>query len=154
MTRLILILFGGDALIQRWRAIFGLGVLTLLVALAVLGDLVDGVADITTLLLGLILLALALFELMGGATHTGVRRQLELMGGATHTGVRRQLELLRGLVMLTGASLVLDFPWDNAITSGAIFGVAFCSMACSAWWRAGWFDTRAGGFPRCWAAAT
>ena len=138
MTRLILILFGGDALIQRWRAIFGLGVLTLLVALAVLGDLVDGVADITTLLLGLILLALALFE---------------LMVGATHTGVRRQLELLRGLVMLTGASLVLDFPWDNAITSGAIFGVAFCSMACSAWWRAGWFDTRAGGFPRCWAAA-
>ena len=76
------------------------------------------------------------------------------MVGATHTGVRRQLELLRGLVMLTGASLVLDFPWDNAITSGAIFGVAFCSMACSAWWRAGWFDTRAGGFPRCWAAAT
>ena len=139
MTRLILILFGGDALIQRWRAIFGLGVLTLLVALAVLGDLVDGVADITTLLLGLILLALALFE---------------LMVGATHTGVRRQLELLRGLVMLTGASLVLDFPWDNAITSGAIFGVAFCSMACSGWWRAGWFDTRAGGFPRCWAAAT
>lgn len=139
MTRLILILFGGDALIQRWRAIFGLGVLTLLVALAVLGDLVDGVADITTLLLGLILLALALFE---------------LMVGATHTGVRRQLELLRGLVMLTGASLALDFPWDNAITSGAIFGVAFCSMACSAWWRAGWFDTRAGGFPRCWAAAT
>lgn len=139
MTRLILILFGGDALIQRWRAIFGLGVLTLLLALAVLGDLVDGVADITTLLLGLILLALALFE---------------LMVGATHTGVRRQLELLRGLVMLTGASLVLDFPWDNAITSGAIFGVAFCSMACSAWWRAGWFDTRAGGFPRCWAAAT
>ena len=139
MTRLILILFGGDALIQRWRAIFGLGVLTLLVALAVLGDLVDGVADITTLLLGLILLALALFE---------------LMVGATHTGVRRQLELLRGLVMLTGASLVLDFPWDNAITSGASFGVAFCSMACSAWWRAGWFDTRAGGFPRCWAAAT
>ena len=139
MTRLILILFGGDALIQRWRAIFGLGVLTLLVALAVLGDLVDGVADITTLRLGLILLALALFE---------------LMVGATHTGVRRQLELLRGLVMLTGASLVLDFPWDNAITSGAIFGVAFCSMACSAWWRAGWFDTRAGGFPRCWAAAT
>lgn len=139
MTRLILILFGGDPLIQRWRAIFGLGVLTLLVALAVLGDLVDGVADITTLLLGLILLALALFE---------------LMVGATHTGVRRQLELLRGLVMLTGASLVLDFPWDNAITSGAIFGVAFCSMACSAWWRAGWFDTRAGGFPRCWAAAT
>lgn len=139
MTRLILILFGGDALIQRWRAIFGLGVLTLLVALAVLGDLVDGVADITTLLLGLILLALALFE---------------LMVGATHTGVRRQLELLRGLVMLTGASLVLDFSWDNAITSGAIFGVAFCSMACSAWWRAGWFDTRAGGFPRCWAAAT
>ena len=139
MTRLILILFGGDALIQRWRAIFGLGVLTLLVALAVLGDLVDGGADITTLLLGLILLALALFE---------------LMVGATHTGVRRQLELLRGLVMLTGASLVLDFPWDNAITSGAIFGVAFCSMACSAWWRAGWFDTRAGGFPRCWAAAT
>lgn len=139
MTRLILILFGGDALIQRWRAIFGLGVLTLLVALAVLGDLVDGVADITTLLLGLILLALALFE---------------LMVGATHTGVRRQLELLRGLVMLTGASLVLDFSWYNAITSGAIFGVAFCSMACSAWWRAGWFDTRAGGFPRCWAAAT
>ena len=139
MTRLILILFGGDALIQRWRAIFGLGVLTLLVALAVLGDLVDGVADITTLLLGLILLALALFE---------------LMVGATHTGVRRQLELLRGLVMLTGASLVLDFPWDNAITSGAIFGVAFCSMACSAWWRAGGFDTRAGGVPRCWAAAT
>ena len=110
MTRLLLILFGGDALIQRCRAIFGLGVLTLLVALAVLGDLVDGVADITTLLLGLILLALALFE---------------LMVGATHTGVRRQLELLRGLVMLTGASLVLDFPWDNAITSGAIFGVAF-----------------------------
>ena len=139
MTRLFLILFGGDALIQRCRAIFGPGVLTLLVALAVLGDLVDGVADITTLLLGLILLALALFE---------------LMVGPTHTGVRRQLELLRGLVMLTGASLVLDFPWDNAITSGAIFGVAFCSMACSAWWRAGWFDTRAGGFPRCWAAAT
>ena len=139
MTRLILILFGGDALIQRWRAIFGLGVLTLLVAVAVLVVLVDGVADITSLLLGLILLALALFE---------------LMVGATHTGVRRQLELLRGLVMLTGASLVLDFPWDNAITSGAIFGVAFCSMACSAWWRAGWFDTRAGGFPRCWAAAT
>ena len=110
MFRLILILFGGDALIQRWRTLLVLGLFTLGVGLAVLGDLVDGVADITTLSLGLILLAVALFELAAAATHT-------------HT--RRRLELLRGLVMLAGASLVLDFPWDNNITSGAIFGVVF-----------------------------
>ncbi|MEO6017282.1 MAG: DUF308 domain-containing protein, partial [Polaromonas sp.] len=110
MFRLALIFFGGDALIRRWKIFLVAGLLTLLLGVAVLADLVDGVANIATDALGAILLLQGIFE---------------LVAGATHTRMRRQLQMLRGAAMLVGACLVLDFPWDNAITSGVLFGAAF-----------------------------
>lgn len=110
MFRLALILFGGDALIRRWKFFLVMGLLVLAVGFSVLFDLVDGVADIATWALGTILLVLGL---------------VELIVGATHARMRRQLQMLRGVTMLVGACLVLDFPWDNAITSGVLFGAAF-----------------------------
>ena len=110
MFRLALILFGGDALIRRWKFFLVIGLLVLAVGLSVLFDLVDGVADIATWALGTILLVLGLGE---------------LVVGATHARMRRRLQMLRGLAMLVGACLVLDFPWDNSITSGVLFGAAF-----------------------------
>ncbi|MES2585095.1 MAG: hypothetical protein V4627_20395 [Pseudomonadota bacterium] len=110
MFRLALILFGGDALIRRWKFFLVIGLLVLAVGLSVLFDLVDGVANIATWALGSILLLLGLGE---------------LVVGATHARIRRRLQMLRGLAMWVGASLVLDFPWDNSITSGVLFGAAF-----------------------------
>lgn len=110
MFRLALILFGGDALIRRWKFFFLLGLLILIAGLSVLFDLIDGIADIASGALGFILLALGL---------------MEMIVGATHTRMRRKLQLLRGGAMVLGACLVLDFPWDNSITAGALFGAAF-----------------------------
>ena len=110
MLRLALILFGGDALIRRWKFFLSMGLLVLVAGFCVLFDLVDGVADIATWTLGTILLVLGL---------------VELVVGATHARMRRQLQMLRGVAMLAGACLVLDFPWDNSITAGVLFGSAF-----------------------------
>lgn len=110
MFRLALILFGGDALIRRWKFFLVIGLLVVAAGLSVLFDLVDGVADIASWALGTILLVLGL---------------VELVVGSTHARMRRQLQMLRGLAMLVGACLVLDFPWNNSITSGVLFGAAF-----------------------------
>ena len=110
MFRLALILFGGDALIRRWKFFLVTGLLVLVAGFSVLFDLVDGVANIANWALGTILLVLGL---------------VELVGGSTHARMRRQLQMLRGLAMLVGACLVLDVPWDNSITSGVLFGAAF-----------------------------
>jgi uncharacterized membrane protein HdeD (DUF308 family) len=125
MFRLALILFGGDALIRRWKFFLVMGLLVVAVGLSVLFDLVDGVADIATWTLGTILLVIGL---------------VELIVGATHARMRRQLQMLRGLAMLVGACLVLDFPWDNSITSGILFGAVFLfngllpTGACRVFW--------------------
>ena len=110
MFRLALILFGGDALIRRWRSFLVMGLLVLATGFGVLFDLVDGVADVASWALGTILLVLGL---------------VELLVSSSHARVRRQLERLRGLAMLAGACLVLDFPWDNSIASGVLFGAVF-----------------------------
>lgn len=110
MFRLALILFGGDALIRRWKFFLLVGLLVLVAGFSVLFDLTDGVADIASWTLGGILLVLGL---------------VELIVGATHARMHRQLQMLRGVAMLVGACLVLDFPWDNSITSGVLFGAAF-----------------------------
>lgn len=110
MFRLALMLFGGDALVQRWRFFMAAGLLTLLSGLVVLGDILDGVADIDGWVFGLVLLLHGL---------------VEMVVGATHMRARRRFEMLRGAAMVVCALLLLDFPWDNAITSGVLFGAAF-----------------------------
>lgn len=95
MFRLALILFGGDALIRRWKSFLVWGLLALVAGFSVLFDLTDGVVDIATWVLGGMLLVLGL---------------VELIVGATHTRTRRQLQMLRGAAMLVGSCLVLDFP--------------------------------------------
>ncbi|MES2509226.1 MAG: protease [Pseudomonadota bacterium] len=110
MFRLALILFGADALIKRWKVFFFAGLLTVGAAAMLLVDLVDGVANVTTWVLGLFLLLQGLSE---------------IAVGASHTGSRRRFEMLRGAAMVALASLVLDFPWDNALTAGVIFAAAF-----------------------------
>ena len=110
MFRLVLIFFGGDLLIQRWRFFAFLGVLAGLCGVILLADLLDGVADIAAEVLGVGLLLQGLFD---------------LVAGTAHTQIRRRLQMLRGFSMLVVASLVLDFPWDNAITAGALFSAAF-----------------------------
>lgn len=78
--------------------------------MVLLVDLLDGVADIAAKILGAALLLQGLFE---------------LVAGTAHTRLRRRLQMLRGFAMLVVACLVLDFPWDNAITAGALFSAAF-----------------------------
>jgi len=109
MFRLALILFGGDALVKRWKIFMVAGVLTALFGILLLVDLVDGVADVATWVLGAVLLA------------QGV---VELVVGATHARERRRFEMLRGAAMVVFACLVLDFPWDNSIAAGILFGAA------------------------------
>lgn len=110
MFRLALVLFGGDALIRRWKFFLAIGLLVIAAGLGVLFDLADGVADIATWSLGVLLLLLGLGE---------------LAVSATHARLRRKLQVLRGLAMVVSACLVLDFPWENSIVSGVLFGVAF-----------------------------
>lgn len=110
MFRMALILFGGDALLKRWRIFFAAGLLTVILGAVVLIDLGDGVADIASWVFGVILL---------------LQGVIELVVGATHTGSRRRFEMLRGFAMVFIACLVLDFPWDNAITAGVLFAAAF-----------------------------
>ncbi|MES2364041.1 MAG: hypothetical protein V4646_19895 [Pseudomonadota bacterium] len=110
MFRLALILFGGDALIRRWKVFLAAGALTMVMAAVVLIDLVDGVADIATGVLGTLLL---------------IQGLAEIVVGATHTRARRRFEMLRGAAMVVFASLLLDFPWDNALTTSLLFSSAF-----------------------------
>lgn len=110
MFRLAITLFGGDALVRRWKFFMAAGALTLLSGLVVLIDLVDGVADIASWVFGAFLL---LHGLVGLAI------------GSTHTRSRRRFETTRGAAMVVFACLVLDFPWDNSITAGVLFGAAF-----------------------------
>ncbi|MES2413086.1 MAG: DUF308 domain-containing protein [Pseudomonadota bacterium] len=110
MFRLALILFGGDALVKRWRVFLAAGLLTMLAAALLLLDLIDGVANVATWTLGLFLL---------------VQGLVEIAVGASHTGTRRRFEILRGVAMVVVASLILDFPWDNALTSSVLFAGAF-----------------------------
>ncbi len=110
MFRLALIFFGGDSLIQRWKFFVAVGLLAGLFGIVLLIDLQDGVADIAAEVLGAALLLQGVFE---------------LVAGTAHTRLRRRLQMLRGFAMLVVACLVLDFPWNNAITAGALFSAAF-----------------------------
>ncbi len=110
MFRLALILFGGDALLKRWRIFLAAGMLIILLGAVVLIDLGDGVANIASWVFGAILL---------------LQGVIELVVGATHAGSRRRFEMFRGFAMVFIACLVLDFPWDNAITAGVLFAAAF-----------------------------
>jgi uncharacterized membrane protein HdeD (DUF308 family) len=110
MFRLALVFFGDDALIKRWRFFVVLGLLAGGFGLALLYDLHDGVADIAAKVLAAVLLLQGIFE---------------LIAGTAHTHLRRRLQMLRGLALVVVACLVLDFPWNNSITSGALFASAF-----------------------------
>jgi uncharacterized membrane protein HdeD (DUF308 family) len=110
MFRLALILFGGDALVERWKIFMAAGVLTILLGAVLLIDLVDGVADIATWVLGAVLL---------------VQGMAEMVVGATHVQVRRRFELLRGAAMMVFACLELDFPWTTPLPP------VFCSLVRS-----------------------
>lgn len=110
MFRLLLTLFGGDLLVKRWKFFLLFGALTFVVGAVVLADLVDGVADIAHWVFGVLLL---------------LQGVVELMVGATHTGARRRFEMLRGCAMVVVACLLLDFPWNNVLTSSVLFAFAF-----------------------------
>ena len=110
MFRLALIFFGGDSLIKRWTFFVVLGVLAAVCGVILLVDLLDGIADIAAEVLGAALLIQGVFE---------------VVAGTAHTRMRRRLQMLRGFAMLVVACLVLDFPWNNSITAGALFSAAF-----------------------------
>ena len=110
MFRLALIFLGGDLLIKRWTFFVFLGVLAAVCGIVLLYDLIDGVADIAAEVLGAALLIQGMFE---------------VVTGTAHTRMRRRLQMLRGLAMLVVTCLVLDFPWNNSITAGALFSAAF-----------------------------
>lgn len=110
MFRLALTLFGGDALVKRWKIFLVAGLLAVLLGVVVLIDLVDGVADMAGWVFGAVLLLQGL---------------VELLIGATHTRARRRFEMLRGAAMVVFACLLLDFPWDNSIAAAVLFAAAF-----------------------------
>ncbi len=110
MLNLAFIFFGGDALARRWKVFFILGLGLLVVGAIVLLDLLDGAADVGSWVLGAALCVVGCFE---------------LIFSALLQGTRRRLLLVRGVALLLAASLILDFPWNNQIAAGDIFGAVF-----------------------------
>jgi uncharacterized membrane protein HdeD (DUF308 family) len=110
MFRLALILLGSKALAGRWKTFWIAGILVMLAGAGIWLDLADGVADLATSVLGMILL---------------IEGLAMLMLAAAHAPSRRRFERWRGAAMIVFACLILDFPWDNSIATWVLIAGAF-----------------------------
>jgi uncharacterized membrane protein HdeD (DUF308 family) len=110
MIRLVFLLLGARALKPVWRVLTVAGIVWMLLGIAILYDLSDGV-------LSVVLDALAIFLVVEGAVEIAV---------AISVGLRQHwIDALRGAAFLLAAFLVFNVPWDNNIGAAIMFGAAF-----------------------------
>src|SRR5688572_25716363 len=110
MVRLFFLLLGARALQPVWRFLTVAGSVWMLLGVAILFDLSDGV-------LSVVLDTLAIFLIVEG---------LVAIAAATSLGMRRHwIDALSGVAFLAAAFLVFNLPWDNNIGAAIVFGAAF-----------------------------
>jgi uncharacterized membrane protein HdeD (DUF308 family) len=110
MIRLVFLLLGARALKPVWRVLTVAGIVWMLLGIAILYDLSDGV-------LSVVLDALAIFLVVEGAVE---------IAAAISVGLRQHwIDALRGAAFLFAAFLVFNVPWDNNIGAAIVFGAAF-----------------------------
>jgi uncharacterized membrane protein HdeD (DUF308 family) len=110
MIRLVFLLLGARALKPVWRLLTVAGIAWILLGVAILYDLSDGV-------LSVVLDALAIFLAVEGLVESAA---------AISVGLRQHwIDALRGVAFLVAALLVFNDPWDNNIGAAIVFGAAF-----------------------------
>jgi uncharacterized membrane protein HdeD (DUF308 family) len=110
MIQLLFLLLGVRALKPVWRLLTAAGVVWILLGVAILFDLSDGV-------LSVVLDTLAVFLVVEGLVE---------IAAAISTGLRQHwIDALRGAAFLIAGVLVFNDPWDNNIGAAIVFGAAF-----------------------------
>src|SRR5690606_16845374 len=103
-------LLGARALKPIWRLLTVAGAIWMLLGIAILFDLSDGI-------LSVVLDTLAIFLVVEGLVE---------IAAAISVGLRQHwIDALRGAAFLFAAFLVFNVPWDNNIGAAIVFGVAF-----------------------------
>jgi uncharacterized membrane protein HdeD (DUF308 family) len=110
MIRLALLLTGAAALRTRWPALMGVGAAACGLGLLILLDTSDGATVVATYTFGYILV-------MTGA--------LGLLGMLSPEIRANRMVFIRAGGMLVIGLLIIDFPWNNQIANGLLFGLAF-----------------------------
>ena len=110
MIRLALLLTGAAALRERWYALMGVALVACGLGLLILLDTSDGATVVATYTFGYILVLSGALGLLGM-----LRPQI---------GANRMVLARAGGMLLMGL-LIIDFPWDNRIANGLLFGLAF-----------------------------
>jgi len=110
MIQLVFLLLGAHALKPVWRFLIVAGIVWMLLGVAILLDLSDGV-------LSVVLDTLAVFLVVEGFVE---------IAAAISVGLRRRwIDALRGVAFLVAALLVFNDPGDNNIGAAIVFGTAF-----------------------------
>jgi uncharacterized membrane protein HdeD (DUF308 family) len=110
MIRLVFLLLGARALKPVWRLLTVAGIVWMLLGVAILYDLSDGV-------LSVVLDTLAIFLVVEGLVE---------IAAAISVGLRQHwIDALRGVAFLLAALLVFNDPGDNNIGAAIVFGAAF-----------------------------
>lgn len=110
MIQLVFLLLGARALKPIWRLLTVAGAIWMLLGIAILFDLSDGI-------LSVVLDTLAIFLVVEGLVE---------IAAAISVGLRQHwIDALRGAAFLFAAFLVFNVPWDNNIGAAIVFGVAF-----------------------------
>jgi uncharacterized membrane protein HdeD (DUF308 family) len=110
MIRLALLLTGAQALRTRWPALMGVGCSAFGLGLLILLDTSDGATVVATYTFGYILVLSGTLGLLG------------MLSPETRAN---RMVLVRAGGMLVLGLLIIDFPWDNRIANGLLFGLAF-----------------------------
>lgn len=110
MIRLALLLTGATALRERWNVLMGLGLAACGLGLLILLDTGDGATVVATYVFGYILV-------LSGA--------LGLLGMLRPEVRANRMVLARAGGLLVLGLLIVDFPWNNRIANGLLFGLAF-----------------------------
>ncbi len=110
MLRLTLLLTGAAALRERWPMLMGLALVACGLGLLILLDTTDGATVVATKAFGYILV-------LSGA--------LGLLGALRPQARANRMVLIRAVGLLVLGLLIVDFPWNNQIANGLLFGLAF-----------------------------
>lgn len=108
MVQLALLLVGSQAVQRHWRTLGAIGTAWTLLGLVVLIDPLDGVQDITTDMLGTLLV-------IEGVVTLAVGLLAEAPGRAW---------AVRAAVLIIPGLLIIETPWRNVVLNSVLFGLA------------------------------
>ncbi|MBS7812644.1 HdeD family acid-resistance protein [Roseococcus pinisoli] len=110
MIRLALLLTGAAALRERWGVLMGVALSACGLGLLILLDTSDGATVVATYVFGYIL---------------AISGALGLLGMLRPEARANRMVLVRAIGLLVLGLLIVDFPWNNHIANGLLFGLAF-----------------------------